>query len=377
MLRTLEWPAFRRQLLAWFRRHQRALPFRGSRDPYRIWLSEVMLQQTRVAAALPYYRRFLRRFPSVRALARAREQEVLRHWAGLGYYSRARNLRRAAKIIVAQHSGEFPRTLDQALALPGVGRYTAPAVLSIAFGQPLAVLDGNVARVLARMGALRGDVRAPRRWNRLQSAAQELMDSACDSQRPAKQHPGDWNQALMELGALVCTPRAPRCEVCPVAKFCRARQLGVQEEIPAPRRKRRTERTRIAAAVFLDPQGRTLLVRPPAVNGNLFSGLWQFPAVEVNHHPRRELLALLQNLKRKDSPSRTQKARRISELKPLPSARHAVTYRAITLFPFLVRVERLPSGEGARTVRLAKLGALPVSGATRKIAQTAREELHH
>jgi adenine-specific DNA glycosylase len=210
----------------------------------------------------------------------------------------------------------------------------------------------------------------------LQRAAQELMDSACDGQRPATQHPGEWNQALMELGALVCTPRAPLCEVCPVAKFCRARQLGVQEEIPAPRRKRRTERMRIAAAIFLDPQGRTLLVRTPAVNGNVFSGLWQFPAVEVNHHPRRELLALLQNFKRKVSPSRTQKARRIAELKPLPSARHAVTYRAITLLPFLVRVERLPSGEGARTVRLATLDALPVSGATRKIAQTAREESH-
>ncbi len=221
---------FRRRLLAWFRRSKRDLDWRRTRDPYRIWLSEIMLQQTRVAAVIPYYRRFLARFPSVHSLARARLNSVLRHWAGLGYYSRARNLHRAAKQIVREHGGKFPRCLEQALALPGVGQYTAAAVLSIAYGQPLAVLDGNVARVLVRLAAANGEIREPRLWRRLADAASGLL---------ASEAPGDWNQAMMELGATVCTPRSPRCEECPVAHWCRARILGVADSMPAARSKPR------------------------------------------------------------------------------------------------------------------------------------------
>src|SRR5271156_7234529 len=202
---------FQKQLLAWFRTHQRDLPWRRSRDPYRIWVAEVMLQQTRIAAVMPYYRRFLTRFPTAQSLAHAREPEVLKLWSGLGYYSRARNLHRAAKMIVAQHNGEFPRTLDAALELPGIGVYTAAAVLSIAYDVPLAVLDGNVARVLARIHALRGDLRAPRTWRALSAAAQDFM---------ASHAPGDWNQSLMNLGEVVCTPQSPHCEECPVARHC-------------------------------------------------------------------------------------------------------------------------------------------------------------
>ncbi|MGH9756149.1 MAG: A/G-specific adenine glycosylase, partial [Candidatus Acidiferrales bacterium] len=199
-----------RQLLAWFRAHKRDLPWRRSKNPYRIWIAEIMLQQTRIAVVLPYYRRFLRRFPGVESLARAREAEVLKMWSGLGYYSRARNLHRAARQIVTHHSGNFPRALEDALALPGIGTYTAAAVLSIAYDAPLAVLDGNVARVLARLGAMRGDLRAPQRWKHLQNLSQRLL---------AKQSAGDWNQALMELGETICTPQSPRCESCPVADF--------------------------------------------------------------------------------------------------------------------------------------------------------------
>jgi A/G-specific adenine glycosylase len=438
--------ALRRRLLRWYRAHRRALPFRGSRDPYRIWLSEVMLQQTRVAAALPYYRRFLRRFPSVRALARAREQEVLRLWAGLGYYSRARNLRRAAKIIVARHGGKFPRALEEALALPGVGRYTAAAVLSIAYGQPLAVLDGNVARVLARIGAVRGDSRAPQMWRGLERQAQELIPVApafsrmmnkarllssrvrrggrgiCLSQRPQKKadssspsaprndraepaalkgsatkpggtipggtkpgtNAGEWNQALMELGALVCTPRAPRCGECPVANFCRARKLGVQEEIPRRRKKRATRRVRIAAAVLLDRQGRTLLLRPQAArNGDLFSGMWQFPAVEARGASSADLLAVIKRLEEEDLTQRKQRKAEGAEknrvqrtLQALPAARHTVTFREIELRPYLLRVERLPRVAGARAVALRAIASLPVSSATRKIAHAACDALN-
>ena len=192
---------FQSRLLRWFRAHKRDLPWRRSRDPYRIWVAEVMLQQTRIAAVLPYYHRFLEKFPTVKSLAAAPLAEVLKLWSGLGYYSRARNLHRAAKEIVAQHKGKFPRTLDSALQLPGIGRYTAAAVLSIAYDAPLAVLDGNVARVLARLRAVRGDLREPRRWRALAATAQDWLP---------RDSSADWNQALMELGETICTPQSPR-----------------------------------------------------------------------------------------------------------------------------------------------------------------------
>src|SRR5690348_3521525 len=184
MLRGQELATFRRQLLGWFRRFQRDLPWRRTRDPYRIWLSEIMLQQTRVAAVIPYYERFLERFPDIHALAAAPQEDVLRLWSGLGYYSRARNLQRAAQEIVAKHNGAFPRTEKEALELPGIGSYTAAAILSIAYGAKHAVLDGNVARVLARFLAVRGDLRAAKRWESLQKSADALLD---------RKSPSDWN----------------------------------------------------------------------------------------------------------------------------------------------------------------------------------------
>ena len=219
---------FRRKLLAWYRRERRDLPWRRTRDPYRIWLAEIMLQQTRVAAVIPYYDRFLDRFPTVEALAHAPIEDVLQLWSGLGYYSRARNLHRAAQEIVSRHGGEFPRDAAAALALPGIGRYTAAAILSIAYGEPCGVLDGNVARVLARLDAIRGDLRAPGRWRALEARAQELL---------APREAGDWNQAMMELGATICLPKGPRCGVCPARSWCRANELGIADELPMVRRK--------------------------------------------------------------------------------------------------------------------------------------------
>jgi A/G-specific adenine glycosylase len=345
---------FRERLLAWFRRSRRDLPWRGTRDPYRIWVSEVMLQQTRVATVLPYYRRFLARFPNVRALARARNEELLRFWAGLGYYHRARNLHRAAKEIVARHGGCFPRDPDAALALPGIGRYSAAAILSLAYGAPLAVLDGNVARVLARLGAVRGDLRGPARWERFQARAQELL---------APDEAGDWNQAMMELGATVCTPRAPRCDACPVSRWCQAYALGIAEKVPARRTKPASKNVRVAAAVLLDPRQRTLLVRPAPHDGaaTLFSRMWQFPALEVAGEARPELERHL----------RERLGLRDSSFAALPFARHTVTFRRVTFVPFLVRVERLPRWPGARRVALHEVSRLAVSSGTRKIAAVA------
>jgi A/G-specific adenine glycosylase len=348
--------SFQRRLLDWFRAHRRDLPWRASRDPYRIWVAEIMLQQTRIAAVLPYYERFLKRFATVESLARAPQEKVLQLWSGLGYYSRARNLHRAAKEIVARQGGEFPRTLDAALALPGIGRYTAAAVLSIAYHQPFAVLDGNVARVLARLGALRGDLRAQGRWRELSELAQTLL--AADA-------PGDWNQALMELGEIVCTPQIPRCAACPVARSCRARALGLTDRIPAPRRKRAPVKIRIAAAILCDPRGRTILVRDPGAHDEvLFSRMWQFPAVKVTRDAESELAAHVREVLQLNGTE--------LKLEPLAAARHGVTFRNITLLPFLARVAELPVRRRTRVLALNRLARLPVSSATRKIAAAAK-----
>jgi A/G-specific adenine glycosylase len=368
MLQRRELAAFRKQLLGWFRQYQRDLPWRRTKDPYCIWLSEIMLQQTRVAAVIPYYGRFLEHFPDVHALATAPQEEVLRLWSGLGYYSRARNLQRAAQEIVARHNGAFPQTEKEALALPGIGRYTAAAILSIAYGEKHAVLDGNVARVLARIFAVRGDLRDAKRWQSLQKSANALL---------APKSPSDWNQAMMELGAMLCTPQSPQCLVCPVTKFCQARKLGLAGSIPARRKKRATENIVLAAAVLLDPRGRTLLLPPPtlskakAVHGQisvLVSKLWHFPTIAVQADPAAELRTHLH----KTLPASMTK--QSLQLEPLPTARHAVTYRAITLRPFRVRVAQLPRVAGAKIIPLTDLAspsAHAISNLTRKAARAA------
>ncbi len=352
---------FQRALLSWFERHRRDLPWRRTRDPYRIWVSEIMLQQTRVAAAIPYYQRFVARFPSPRHLARAPISSVLAIWSGLGYYARARNLYRAAKAVLARHSGHFPRTLQAALALPGIGNYTAAAILSIAYGEPLAALDGNAVRVLCRLAALRADPREITARRKLQQLASALLPPSA---------PGDWNQAVMELGATVCAPVSPACPRCPVKRWCRAHQLGIAETLPLPGRKPRAARITVAAAVFLDSRARTLLVRHRDQQGALFSGLWQFPAAHAPAtSPRTPLQLLGAALKRMQPAAGGLATAAIA----LPVARHTVTFRSIRLHPFLIRVSKLPPVSGARTPALASLhrGGLPVSNATRKIAAAA------
>ncbi len=199
---------FRRRLLGWYQRYRRDLPWRANRDPYRVWLSEIMLQQTRVAAVIAHYHEFLRRFPTVEKLAAAREASVLAAWSGLGYYRRARMLHAAAKVVVGQHGGKFPVTAKGLLELPGIGRYTAAAIASIAFDEPIAVVDGNVERVLQRLAGKR--LTGEQLW----VTANRLLDA---------KRPGDFNQAMMELGAVVCTPRAPACLTCPVLELCATR----------------------------------------------------------------------------------------------------------------------------------------------------------
>jgi A/G-specific adenine glycosylase len=252
------------KLKRWYRRAKRNLPWRNTRDPYRIWLSEIMLQQTRVAAVLPYYERFLAKFPSVETLAAAAEPELLAAWAGLGYYTRARNLQKAARLVVKR--GGFPRDYAGLRELPGVGDYTAAAVASIAFGLPHAVLDGNVARVLSRVLNDPGDIGSPKTRRRLQAAAEALLD---------RRNPAEFNQAMMELGATICLPRQPKCLVCPIAGDCEARRLGRQSELPV--------KSKITSTVFVEKtllvvqqRGRVLLrQRPPTAT--LMPGFWDLP----------------------------------------------------------------------------------------------------
>jgi A/G-specific adenine glycosylase len=262
--------ARRRALLAWYRRNARPLPWRATRDPYRIWVSEVMLQQTQVATATPYYERFLARFPDARSLAGAPLDDVLTAWAGLGYYRRARSLHAAAGVVVREHAGVVPRDVASFAALPGVGRYTTGAVLSIAHGARLPVLDGNVGRVFARWFARPLQVKRPGDARTLWGLAESLMP-------PRAAEAGDWNQALMELGATVCTPRAPRCDACPVARWCRAHARGRAEAYPPAAARRETVRVKRAVA-WIEHRGRLLLVRR---SGRLLDGLWEMPGADV------------------------------------------------------------------------------------------------
>ncbi len=257
-------------LLAWFDDHQRPMPWRETRDPYHIWISEVMLQQTQVATVIPYFERFTARFPTVGDLAAAPLDDVLKHWEGLGYYSRARNLQKAAQQIVTEHGSVFPDDYAAIRALPGVGDYTAGAVASIAFNLPEPAVDGNVFRVLARLFLIADDIAQPRSRRRFEAVARELIP------------PGEawrFNQALMELGATVCTAANPRCGECPVAAWCQARATERVRELPVKSKKTVVKEVEFLVGVVRDAEGRYLITRRPAKG--LLGGLWEFPTVEA------------------------------------------------------------------------------------------------
>jgi A/G-specific adenine glycosylase len=257
--------ALRRRLLAWYDAHARDLPWRRTNDPYAVWLSEIMLQQTQVETVRPYFERFMKALPTVEALARADEHEVLRLWEGLGYYRRARQLHQAAQIVVAEHDGQFPHDPEAVRRLPGIGRYTAGAILSIAFDAQEPILEANTVRLLSRLLAYAG---APH-----SGEGQRLLWAAAEILLP-RRRAGRFNQALMELGSAVCTARSPRCMDCPVAVLCRANQQGRQQEIPLAKIKQPPQPVHEAALV-VRRRGRVLLLRWP--EGRRWAGLWDFP----------------------------------------------------------------------------------------------------
>jgi A/G-specific adenine glycosylase len=338
-------PAARRGLLAWFRRHRRDLPWRRTRDPYAIWVSEVMLQQTTVKVVTPYYEAFLARFPTAADLAAAPEEEVLAAWSGLGYYHRARNLQRGARHLIQHHAGSFPRTLEAALAVPGVGLYTGSAVLSIAYGVPLPVVDGNVRRVLARTLALRGPA-----WLKdgpFYDQAEQVLDHTS---------PGDWNQALMELGATVCTPRKPACPACPLRSSCAARALGIQEELPEGKARKAPVAVTVAAAL-VERDGRILLVRRG--EGRLMGRFWEVPQTSLSGRGRPDLVREL----------REAHGLEVSPGALVGQARHAITFRRIRVDVYRTRLRREPppDTERCRWASPAEIASLPTSSLTRKI----------
>ncbi len=337
--------ALRRALLAWYERSRRELPWRRTKDAYRVWVSEVMLQQTTVKAAIPYYETFVTRFPTVAALAAAPEEDVLAAWSGLGYYHRARNLHRAARHVIERHSGRFPRALEAALAVPGVGLYTASAILSIAYGQPLPVVDGNVRRVLARLLALRGP--EYRREGAYYNRAEELLD---------RERPGDWNQSLMELGAIICVPREPACPACPVRRHCLAFAQGIADRLPEGRPRRAPVEVTVAAALVVR-DGRVLLVRRP--EGRLMGRMWELPQTSLES---RGLPDLVRELAERHG-------LRVVPGPLVARARHAITFRRITLEGYRTRLRGGDSGdrERFRWAAIPELASLPVSSATRKL----------
>jgi A/G-specific adenine glycosylase len=335
----------RRALLKWYGVKARSLPWRGTQDSYAIWVSEVMLQQTQIATVIPYYARFLRAFPTVDRLARASFERVAQLWSGLGYYRRAQRLHLAARKIVEDFGGTFPASYDQARTLPGVGHYTACAVLSIAYGKPLPVLDGNVARVVARLKALSGNLQQPGF-----RARAELLST---------RNPGDFNQAMMELGQTVCLPRAPRCTACPLKRTCIAFSQRNPESFPTPRPRRAPERRYLAAAVILK-DGKVALTR--GLDEGLLGEVWNFPS--AFGATAREAL---QRLAAKLAPPRGSSVRLGAKLGVI---RHTITYRAIRVE--LYAFSGKPRGGPFRWVSLPGLERAAVSQLARKIAEVMR-----
>ena len=305
-------------LIGWFRANRADLPWRRTRDPYAIWIAEVMLQQTQVATVIPYYERFLTRFPTVEALAAAPLDEVLKLWEGLGYYSRARNLHRAARMIVKQFGGKLPSTVNDLLRLPGVGRYTAGAVASLAFGRDVPLLDGNVIRVLSRLLNIENDVMESATRRALWEQAERLLPP----ERAAL-----WNEGLMELGQQLCTPATPSCPRCPIAGWCEAYRLGLQGERPVRSRRRKKPHYDVTAGVIRGQDGRLLIARRPP--DGMLGGLWEFPGGK--RQPDESLVACLKREIREEL------GIEIAVEGPVTTVRHAYTHFRITLHAFYCR----------------------------------------
>jgi A/G-specific adenine glycosylase len=351
-------PKIAQPLLNWYDRHARSLPWRDDPSPYRVWVSEIMLQQTRVETVVPYFERWMQRFPSLQALAEADEQDVLQAWEGLGYYSRARNLHRAARQVIEQHGGEIPAEREALERLPGVGRYTAGAVASIAFGKDEPALDGNIRRVLARVFNVGVPARSPAGEKQLWMLAEITLPPG---------RAGDYNQALMDLGSSICTPRAPACLICPLAEYCQARALGLQEARPVLEARPVTPHYTVTAAVIAQGE-QVLIARRPS--SGLLGGLWEFPGGKLEPGE-----TLPQGLRRE-----IQEELGVDILvgEPFGVYQHGYTHFKVTLHAFCCQLaEGLPQALHASEIRWVTLVALesfPMGKIDRQIARRLVEQ---
>jgi A/G-specific adenine glycosylase len=319
--------SFRTALLTWFAKHSRDLPWRKSRDLYRIWISEIMLQQTQVATVIPYFERFIATFPTVADLAAADEHDVMRHWEGLGYYRRARQLHAAAKQIVTLHKGKFPTNVDDVRGLPGIGRYTAGAILSIGLDAKLPILEANTIRLLARLSKYAGDCASRQGQEHLWAWSEAILPEA---------EVGRFNQALMELGSLVCTPKQPDCENCPAVKLCPTFAENLQKSIPAPKRPKAFEETREAAVIVLNRR-REVLIRH-CQPGERWSGLWDFLRVSLPLEPTRDNL-----LETASQQVETRFGFQVDCDDPIATLKHGVTRFKITLLVLPAAFRKQPA----------------------------------
>ncbi|HNK63844.1 MAG TPA: A/G-specific adenine glycosylase [Anaerolineales bacterium] len=335
------------RLLAWYHKHKRILPWRDHPDPYAVWVSEIMLQQTRVDTVIPYFEKWMNLFPTVQALASASERDVLTAWEGLGYYSRARNLHKAAKVVTENFNGELPRDLEDLRSLPGVGRYTVGAIASMAFGMDEPTLDGNLRRVFARLFDVEVFADSP--------AGEKILWGLAAENLP-KGQAGDYNQALMDLGATICLPKNPRCLLCPLMDLCKARENGTQEIRPVLKPKKGTPQYIHAAAVILR-HGRVLLSQRPA--DGLLGGMWEFPNARVETDPARELAKALKMA--------AQLQVKCGEA--LEKVEHAYSHFKVIVHPFYCEAVSIPKKKDLKWVRLVELEDYPMGKVDRQIAR--------
>lgn len=333
---SLNLPHFQKKLLSWYDHHKRDLPWRKTKDPYAIWLSEIMLQQTNVETVIPYYHNFLKQMPTLADVAKANSETLLKLWAGLGYYSRIRNFHEATKEVQNHYQGNIPQLKTELIQLPGLGDYTASAIASIAFNQPEAVVDGNVMRVISRLFCYGEDIISTQAKKYFQEQATTLLH---------KKRAGDFNQAMMELGATVCSPTKPLCLLCPVNSYCQAYSLGVQETLPFKAKKTVYKNEELVASIYCH-HGKYLLRKRS--KKEILSGMWEFPLT-----PKK-------------------KSKKITgQLLPI---NHAIMNRRIKIYPILVSKIKKNANSGYRWFKPTQLNALPLTTITKKIIQSSFEK---
>lgn len=354
---------FASRILNWYQLNARVLPWRCIISPYRTWVSEVMLQQTQVETVIPYFERWMEKFPNIECLATADEQEILIEWEGLGYYGRALNLHRAAKQVMVDYHGELPQSSKELQKLPGIGPYTAAAIASIAFDENIAAIDANIRRVYARYGDVQVPVDCPE--------GRKLVNGLANKYLPIKRA-GDFNQALMDLGSLICRPKNPKCELCPIASGCLAKQLGFQDQRPIKQPKRQIPHITVTAAVIKQDDLVLLAQRPP---GGLLGGLWEFPGGTLEENDENLQASLEREINEELGVD-------ILIETPFGSYNHAYTHYKITLHAFLCK---LPQGEDpfpmeGQTINWAAISELPgfpMGKVDRQIAQLLIKEFRH